>query len=301
VLTDQNDLYYIETHFGPSGLNRPDIVRTYRELTAKIVKADLLRYLVMYVDGGVYADIDVEALKPLDRWIPDRFAEKDIDMIIGVEIDEPGFSKHPILGKKSMSFCQWTFVAKPRLPIMMKLVDNILKWLNDVASKQRVPISQVQLDFDDIITGTGPSAFTDAVLSEMSVRSGKQVTWDTFHNMAESRMVGRFLVFTVEAFAAGQGHSDSGTHAARTALIRHHYHASGWPNSHPRYKHPLYGAVEMCNWNAQCVREWDEKTASFDALPEEEKTKRIMLKQLADKFKVQKKPEQIPAPNAIVQ
>lgn len=59
VLTDNNDLYYVETHFGPEGYNRPDIVETYRSLTAKIIKADLLRYLVMYGEGGVYADIDV--------------------------------------------------------------------------------------------------------------------------------------------------------------------------------------------------------------------------------------------------
>lgn len=89
VLTDQNDLYYVELHFGPSGLNRPDIVYTYRSLTAKIIKADLLRYLVMYVEGGLYTDIDVEALKPVERFIPDRFDEKNLDMVIGVEIDQP--------------------------------------------------------------------------------------------------------------------------------------------------------------------------------------------------------------------
>jgi hypothetical protein len=54
VLTDNNDLYYVETHFGPEGINRSDIVDVYKALTAKIIKADLLRYLVMYVEGGIY-------------------------------------------------------------------------------------------------------------------------------------------------------------------------------------------------------------------------------------------------------
>ncbi len=87
VLTDNNALYYVETHFGPNGLNRPDIVEMYRSLTAKIIKADLLRYLVMYVEGGLYADIDVEALKPIDRFIPNHYDDASIDMVIGVEID----------------------------------------------------------------------------------------------------------------------------------------------------------------------------------------------------------------------
>jgi mannosyltransferase OCH1-like enzyme len=35
----------------------------YRFLIVKIIKADLFRYLVMYVEGGVYRNVDVEALK----------------------------------------------------------------------------------------------------------------------------------------------------------------------------------------------------------------------------------------------
>ena len=282
VLTDQNDLHYVETNFGPDGLNRPDIVETYRSLTAKIIKADLLRYLVMYVDGGVYADIDVEALRPLDRFIPERFNEADMDLVIGVEIDEPDFNDHAILGPKSQSFCQWTFISKPRQPVMMRLVNRILEWLHDHSVKQGKPISDLELDFDDIISGTGPSAFTEAVLAEMSARTGQEVTWKTFHDIPESKLVGGILVLTVEAFAAGQGHSDSGNHNARSALVKHHYHASGWPNTHPRFKHPLYGEVEQCNWNKQCVADWDANTAAFAALSPEEQEQQIAMKQAAD-------------------
>src|SRR5207249_9617064 len=103
--------------------------------------------------GGVYTDIDVEALKPIGRFIPDRYEEKDIDMVIGVEIDQPQFNEHPVLGKKSQSFCQWTFMCKPRLPVMMMLVESIMKWLNDVSRQQNKPISELEFDFDDILTG----------------------------------------------------------------------------------------------------------------------------------------------------
>ena len=282
VLTDDNDMLYVETHFGPSGFNRPDIVEIYRTLTAKIIKADLLRYLIMYVDGGVYADIDVEALRSVERFVPDRYNEADIDMVVGVEIDQPNFANHTILGSKSMSFCQWTFMCKPGLPVMMRLIDNILSWLNGVAKEQGKPISEIVLDFDEVISGTGPSAFTNAILAEMSMRKGQLVTWDTFHDISESKLVGGVLVLTVEAFAAGQGHSDSGNHDARAALVKHHYHASGWPTHHPRYNHPVYGEVESCNWNVECVQEWDNNKATFDALPPEEQANQIAIKQEAD-------------------
>ncbi|KAH0835268.1 hypothetical protein AYO21_10693 [Fonsecaea monophora] len=280
VLTDSNDIQYLETHFGPGGLNRPDIIDVYRLLTAKIIKADLLRYLIMYVEGGVYVDIDVEALKPLDRFIPDsdQFKEDDIDMIIGVEIDQPKFIKHPILGSKCKSFCQWTFICKPRLPVMLRLVENIIEWLQDLSQKQGVSISDLSLGFDDVISGTGPSAFTDAILEEMSRRESRNITWDVFHNIDEARLVGGVLVLTVEAFAAGQGHSDSGDHNSRHALVKHHYHASGWPTVHQRYKHPMYDEVELCNWDVDCVQLWDFSTALFDSLPPEEQARQLAEK-----------------------
>jgi len=104
VLTDDNALEYLEWHYGPQGFNRPDFIELYRELNITIIKADLLRYLVMYAEGGVYADvssrlvhykmvtdlsqIDVECLKPIDRFIPERYNKEEVDMIISVEIDE---------------------------------------------------------------------------------------------------------------------------------------------------------------------------------------------------------------------
>jgi len=279
VLTDQNGLDYVETHFGPEGFNRPDIVYMYRSLTAKIVKADILRYLVMYMEGGIYADIDVESLRPISTFIPERYDEREIDMVIGVEIDQPQFNNHSILGKKSQSFCQWTLMSRPGVPVWLKLVDNIVKWLNDIAAQQNKPISEIELDFDEVIIGTGPSAFTKAVLTEMSTRAGHEVTWDSFHNMRESKAVGGILVLPVDAFCAGQGHSDSGNHNSRGALVKHHYHASMWPTQHPRYRHPIVGEVERCNWDPDCVRKWDEEKAAFDALSPDEQTRQIALKE----------------------
>ncbi len=65
VLTDANEMSYVEQHFGPTGINRPDIVDFYQSVNLTIVKADLLRYMIMYAEGGVYADIDVEGAQAL--------------------------------------------------------------------------------------------------------------------------------------------------------------------------------------------------------------------------------------------
>ncbi|EKD13984.1 glycosyltransferase sugar-binding region containing DXD domain-containing protein [Drepanopeziza brunnea f. sp. 'multigermtubi' MB_m1] len=284
VLTDNNDLAYVEEHFGPNGvIYRPDIVETYRTLNATIIKADLLRYLIMYAEGGVYADIDVENLRGIDTWIPKHFDESDVDLVISVEIDEPGFANHKILGQKSQSFCQWTFMAKPQHPVMLKLVDHVLHWLNEVAQKQAVPISGIKLNFDEVITGTGPSAFTNAVLSEMVTQTHRRIYWDTFHALTQPVLVGNILVLTVDAFAAGQGHSNSLSHDSPNALVRHHYHASLWPSRHPRFSHPAYGMVEECNWEPTCVEDWTKNTAAFNSLPYDERARLIQAKEKVDK------------------
>ncbi|KAK2072007.1 hypothetical protein P8C59_006386 [Phyllachora maydis] len=293
VLTDGNQERYVEFHYGPQGFNRPDIVDFFRNVQAAIVKSDLLRYLVMYAEGGIYADIDVEAIRPLNKFIPDRYDVKDIDMVIGVEIDEPDWKDHAILGSKCMSFCQWTFMCKPQLPVMMRLIEQVMAWLNKVAKEQKVPISNVDLNFDEIISGTGPSAFTNAIIADMNERGARPaagsgpgassgppskqgpITWDMFHDMRESKLIGRVLVLTVEAFAANQGHSDSGAHEARAALVRHHYHASNWPSRHHRFTHPVYGQVEACNWNDDCVNTWTENVERFKTLDEDEQKRLI--------------------------
>ena len=284
VLTDDNAEEYVAEKFGPGGFDQPEIVSTYKALsTRRIIQADLLRYLIMYAEGGIWADIDVEALRAIDEFIPKRFRESDVNIVIGVETDEPGFKDHPILGSKAQSFCQWTFMCKPKLPVMMKLIEHILLWIHNLAQQQGRPIEEVALDFDEVLSGTGPSAFTQAILADMCLSAGEEVTWATFHDMEESKLVGGVLVLTSQAFAAGTGHSQSGNHGGRAALVKHHFHASSWTTNHPRYKHPIYGEIERCNWDRECVRLWDANTAFFAALPEEEQLKMIAIKDLDEK------------------
>jgi hypothetical protein len=203
-------------------------------------------------------------------------------MVIGIETDEPGLADHPVLGSKSQSFCQWTFMCKPRLPVMMRLIENILVWLSRLAQEQGKSISDIVLNFDEVLNGTGPSAFTTAILAEMSAKTGRKKTWADFTNLEESKVVGKTLVLTSEAFAAGTGHSRSGNHRGKNALVKHHFHASTWTDSHPRYKHPVYGEIEKCNWNVECIRLWDVNTKFFAALPKEDQRKMIEMKDRED-------------------
>lgn len=71
-VTDQSADDFVKDKFA----DRPDIVATYLALTVPILKADLLRYLILFAEGGVWFDLDVwrEGI-PIDEWIPEDFRE----------------------------------------------------------------------------------------------------------------------------------------------------------------------------------------------------------------------------------
>ena len=196
-------------------------------------------------------------------------------------------------------------MCKPGLPVMMRLIENIMIWLHRLAAEQGKGVAELHLDFDEVLSGTGPSAFTKAILAEMSASTGENITWDDFHGLVDSEIVGGVLVLPSEAFAAGTGHSGSGNHRGARALVKHHFHASSWTNKHQRFKHPVYDEVERCNWDVDCVNLWDANVAFYDSLPEAEKLKMIELKRLdeakAKKLEESKKTPPPPPPPAVAE
>ena len=75
-LYDDNDCLFIVKKYFPQFLD------TYLNLPIPVMKADMFRYMIIYQFGGLYADIDAEALKSFDDLI-----KKGDTMIVGTEID----------------------------------------------------------------------------------------------------------------------------------------------------------------------------------------------------------------------
>lgn len=140
LLTDYSAIPYVEQAFGcgPGGLCRSDIVNTYNALNdnLKIIQADLLRYIIMYVDGGLWADIDVEAIQPIKTFIPRRFDERDVDMVIGIETDEPDLENHPGMYKtpSTRQSCMYVLLTEISSPgkqscILLPMDLHVQAWL----------------------------------------------------------------------------------------------------------------------------------------------------------------------------
>lgn len=76
------------------------VMQTYFALQNPGLKTDLLRYLVLWVEGGVYADLDTWAIKPVDLWVPAPLQGR-VRAVVGLEWDQldgepwPGFGDEP--------------------------------------------------------------------------------------------------------------------------------------------------------------------------------------------------------------
>lgn len=100
-MTDQDNDQFVQTYF-------PDFWSTYAHLKYPVQKADTMRYMWLYVNGGVYMDMDYVVNKPLDPLF------QDIDADIYLAQSSNGYSL-------SNSF----MASKPRNQFWLKCLDQI--------------------------------------------------------------------------------------------------------------------------------------------------------------------------------
>ncbi|MCJ1484383.1 hypothetical protein MMC06_004554, partial [Schaereria dolodes] len=68
-LTDASAETFVRERFA----SRPDILDPFLAITKPILRADILRQLVLLADGGVYSDLDVNCHVPIAEWIPAEY------------------------------------------------------------------------------------------------------------------------------------------------------------------------------------------------------------------------------------
>ncbi len=136
--TDEDMLEFFQT-------SMPGYLATFQALTAIAERVDFFRYCLLYVFGGVYADLDTECLRPLAEYVPtDAEAVVGLETVFGSEPDE------------SSLYCQWTLASRPGHPLFKAMIEDIVANANTVYSPD--PDMNVMLK-------TGPRAWTRVIQS----------------------------------------------------------------------------------------------------------------------------------------
>ena len=103
LFTSQDRINFLRDNFGP------EVLEAYHSLVPGAFKADLFRYCLLYVKGGVYTDVDMICETSLDTWI---------DGELVVVRDDPMAEKWLANG----------FIASiPNRPELKHAIDSILK------------------------------------------------------------------------------------------------------------------------------------------------------------------------------
>ena len=99
---------FIRTHF-------PAVVyNAYCKIVPGAFKADLWRYCVLYVYGGVYTDVDMLCMGKLDDFIA-----RDIDMVVPVDLNAN-------LSEGCHNLSNGFFAVKPRCEILLQCITRIV-------------------------------------------------------------------------------------------------------------------------------------------------------------------------------
>lgn len=101
LMTDEDNRNFCAKHF-------PDFLPIYDSFEYGIMRADAIRYMWLYINGGLYLDLDIEVTKPFD----DLFYED-----------------HDIYGVRSGNYKKFytnaIMASKPRVPFWLKCIEDM--------------------------------------------------------------------------------------------------------------------------------------------------------------------------------
>ena len=233
LLTDQSGEAFIRSRYGRT---RPDIVAVFTGLRIPILRADLLRYLVLLAEGGIWSDLDAECTLEIAKWNitePKQVGAKgeltqgggggddsSIDMIVGLEFDMDWRG----VGQIASQFTNWVIAARPSSHHLQFVVDSVIGRLRQIAEDNKVDISGITLDMlSNVVDVTGPKMMTVSILKSLSVMMGHTVDDRHFHGIKSPQLIGDLLVLQGNAFASAQ---NGYPHDQGDQYIAHHYNGA---------------------------------------------------------------------------
>ena len=226
MVSDEGANTFAHKHYA----NRPEVLQTFLDLRVPVFRSDLFRYMILESEGGVYSDLDTDPRKSIRDWLPAAL-KPHIHLIVGIEYDqledEAGFGV-----TDRIQFCQWTMAASRGHPLMKRIVSGAVDALHGLALRSNTTIAQLEPSDDEVLSVTGPRIWTRAVLDTISLATGTNMTYQNVTGMTEARLFGDILILPINAFGAGQDHSNSNRDdTADDIYVRHMWQGSwrhGW-------------------------------------------------------------------------
>ncbi|GAA5893422.1 hypothetical protein JCM5296_004871 [Sporobolomyces johnsonii] len=203
--------------------------------TPAVLRSDFWRYLVLAVEGGVYADTDVECMKPVERWGMDLSwdgqAPEDYEppsLIVGIEADVGNRKDWHQFWPRPLQVSQWTMASARGHPVLLDVVRRVVELALEPRNANAKSLS--------VMEQTGPGQFTDAVLAYLlvkfrtpwaSLRGLEDDGWRFHGDENEAGGWGDIKVLQITGFSPGIGHQGAHNKESPVAMASHQF-AGSW-------------------------------------------------------------------------
>ncbi|ESW95755.1 hypothetical protein KL918_003314 [Ogataea parapolymorpha] len=148
----------------------PEVWEAYKRLPHARHKYEFLKYLLIYLFGGTYADVDVELHKPINKWYHPRMMFGRLYVGILGDLNEPNYDRHL---NRRLTFSTNVFQARSRHPFLAKLIGRISH--TSLQQSKRLKKIDWEAAFQNsdstgepTISFTGPSVFTDTLVDYLN-------------------------------------------------------------------------------------------------------------------------------------
>lgn len=215
LLRSDSAVSYVQDKFR----QRPDIVEAVQQTNDTVMRADLLRYLALLADGGVYADSDTHCSKPISEWVSKEHLDT-ASLVVGIEYDAKGGEPRDHF-TLPVQLCRWAFMGKAGSKALQYVVDRVVEALNEVHGSFddvtttsrviRVPdvtgyrVSLYRFDNASIphkLTRTSLQIFTKSILEYLTLKQGHFVSYADISSLTEPKLIEDVLFLPITAFGS---------------------------------------------------------------------------------------------------
>ncbi|OKL64532.1 hypothetical protein UA08_00665 [Talaromyces atroroseus] len=221
VVSDQSAEHLVQYLYGAI----PEVVEAYNSMPVPVLKADLFRYLILLARGGIYSDMDTQALKSAIDWLPDDMDPLSVGLVVGIEADPDRPDWHKWYSRR-IQFCQWTIQAKPGHPVLRDIVATIVE--DTLRMKRKGILTMSKMD-KSIVEFTGPAVWTDAVFRYFNnaeyfqSEEPRNVTYADFTHLTVQKKVGDVAVLPITSFSPGVNQMGAGGLEHPLAFVSHQF------------------------------------------------------------------------------
>lgn len=199
----------------------PELLPEYQWLKTGTERGDVARLVALYHFGGVYADLDMEALRPLEEW---TFGHTGVGLIVGMEYCRNNTRNH----KMDYGVVQFVFAATPKHPVVRRALDMI----RDNVHRERTTGDVYYRNYGynaQVMRRTGPVVLSNAV---REVLDAAGLSWRDPCRAKKPLMVpgSDVLILPIVSFKPPKARKNKPL--PEYAVARHHYHST-WADKSP--------------------------------------------------------------------